>query len=110
MKLIIRRSQAEEKGVFGKHKGMKFVLSCRVELTPEEQDLITKYNLEDPKYSSVFPAVIKHTKESNEDKYEMEDITFLVGIEDKIKEDCENFKNLLKLMATYDGEDVIEFT
>ena len=46
MKLTIKRDQADVKGVFGGHKGMKFLLSYRVELTPEEQGLITRYKAE----------------------------------------------------------------
>ena len=43
MKLYIRRNQEEKKGLFGGHKGMTFLLSCRVELSSEESSLIEKY-------------------------------------------------------------------
>ncbi len=47
MKLIIKRDQKEQKGIFGGYKGMTFLLSSRVELTPDEQALIAKYKAED---------------------------------------------------------------
>ena len=47
MKLRIRRDQAEKKGIFGGHKGMRFSLSCRVEISEEEEKLIEKYKVND---------------------------------------------------------------
>ena len=47
MKLIIRRDQAAKKGLFGAHKGMRFSLYCRVEISPEEQNLIDTYKVYD---------------------------------------------------------------
>jgi hypothetical protein len=43
MKLLIKRDQKAQAGMFGGHKGMSFVLSYRVELTPEEKALVEKY-------------------------------------------------------------------
>ena len=40
---------------------------------------------------------------------EMKDITILLNNEDIIKRACEDFKTLLTVMATFGGEDVIEF-
>ena len=37
MKLIIKRDQKQEKGLFGGDKVMKFLMPCRTELTPEEE-------------------------------------------------------------------------
>ena len=46
MKLIVKRDQADRKGVFGGHKGMNFLLAFRVELTSAEQELVTQYRTE----------------------------------------------------------------
>ena len=43
MKLHIKRSQADVKGMFGGHKGVSFTLSLKLELSPEETSLIEKY-------------------------------------------------------------------
>jgi len=115
MKLIIRRDQKAKTGIFGGHKGMTFVLSCRVELTPEEKDLIAKYKAENepltyttdregrkiPKYfvSSLTAGITE----------EMQDITVLLNNEEAIKGACKDFKTLLEVMASFGGEEVIEF-
>lgn len=46
MKLLISRNRKAEKSFFGGHKGMTFILSYRVELTPQESELIAKYKAE----------------------------------------------------------------
>lgn len=43
MKLVIRRNQADMKGFFGGHKGVKFSLFAKADITEEEQALIRKY-------------------------------------------------------------------
>lgn len=115
MKLIIKRDQKARKGMFGSHKGMTFLLSYRVELTSEEKALVEKYKAGDctltyttrsdgtrlPKdtISSLMQSVTE----------EVEDITILLNNEEIIKDACKNFKTLLEVMATFGGEEVIEF-
>lgn len=115
MKLIIKRDQEAKTGIFGGHKGMTFVLSCRVELTPKEKELIAKYKAENepltyttdregkkiPKYtvSSLTMGI----------KERMQDITILLNNEEAIKEACKDFKTLLEVMSTFGGEEVIEY-
>lgn len=117
MKLIIKRDQKAQTGFLGGHKGMTFLLSYRVELTPEEKDLVAKYKVED--------KLLAFTSEKGEDikyiqKYttgslmrggaeEVKDITILLDHEEVIKHACKNFKTLLDVMATFGGEEVIEF-
>lgn len=114
MKLIIKRDQQVQKGIFGGHKGMTFLLSCRVELSPEEEALIEKYKVED--------YVLTYTKTSSGETRihsirslmqgateEAKDITTLLNNEEIIKDACKNFKTLLEVMATFGGEEVIEF-
>ena len=45
MQLVIRRSQADVKEVFGGHKGVQFSLYYRLVLTPEEDALVQRYQL-----------------------------------------------------------------
>ncbi len=42
MKLIMKRDQRDEKGVFGGDKGVTYIHTCRVELDPMEQELVSK--------------------------------------------------------------------
>jgi hypothetical protein len=46
MKLYIKRDQKAQTGLLGGHQGMIFQLSYRLELTPEEKALVSKYKAE----------------------------------------------------------------
>jgi len=117
MRLVIKRSQAEQVGIFGGHKGMKFLLACRVDLTPEESGLVTKYKAEH--------ELLTHIKIGDDVKqsgflfikdlvagksYECKNVTELLQAEEEIKKGCENFKTLLTVMTSFGGEEVIEFS
>jgi hypothetical protein len=114
MKLKIRRDQAAKTGVFGGHKGMRFSLSCRVEISPQEQELIEKYKVHDHALTwretdrGKIPGVTVRNLVSGYN-VELDDVATLLNNEDVIKEACKDFKNLLMVMATFGGEEVIEF-
>jgi hypothetical protein len=113
MKLIIRRDQSAKKGLFGGHKGMNFSLFCRVEISPEEQELIDKYKVQEH-------VLTWHEHESRQTPgltvqdlvqgktTEIGDVATLLNNEEVIKGACEDFKNLLLVMASFGGEEVIE--
>lgn len=114
MKLIIKRNQKEQKGMFGGHKGMLFTLSCRVGLTEDEKELIEKYKAEEQPltFKTVGNSQVPGLMIGNLVKgvnYELKDVTTLLNNEDVIKEACQEFKNLLLVMASFGGEEVIEF-
>lgn len=103
MELIIRRSQ--DKGLLG---GMSFILYAKVRLTQEEEDLVKKYKAH---------KEVLYTK--GEQRYTIgtllngvnekcKDIGVLLNNEQVYKEACEYFKTLLKVMASFGGEEVIE--
>ena len=115
MRLIIKRDQKAQTGIFGGHKGMTFLLSCRVELKPEEQALITKYKAD---YHPLTFTTDREGKTIPKDTVsslvqgtieEVKDITILLNNEEVVKKACENFKALLDVMATFGGEEVIEY-
>jgi len=115
MKLIIKRDQKAQTGILGGHKGMTFLLSCRVVLSPEEQALIAKYKAEN--YPITFgmndgQKVPRDTVSSltRGVTQELKDITVLLENEEVIKNGCLGFKRLLEVMATFGGEEVIEIT
>jgi len=115
MKLIIKREQAEKRGLLGGHKGMRFLLAFRVELTPEEKDLVTKYRAEDT------PLIFATDKAGNSyPKYTVknliqgsneiaDDVTILLNYEEELKKACQTFKTLLEVMASFGGEETFEF-
>jgi len=114
MKLIIKRNQKPKTGFFGGHKGMSFVLTCRVELTPEEEELVKKYRAE------YYPLIYEIKEGRKTPKYlvrqlingvteEADGVEVLLHTEEIIKKACKNFKTLLGVMAKFGGEEVIEF-
>uniref|UniRef100_A0A7V3KND1 Uncharacterized protein n=1 Tax=candidate division WOR-3 bacterium TaxID=2052148 RepID=A0A7V3KND1_UNCW3 len=115
MKLIIKRDQEAKTGLLGGHKGMRFILSYRVELTPEEQALVTKYRME------YYILTFKTDKNGNKIAFHtigslmrggtdtVDDVTILLNNEETLKNACQNFKTLLEVMATFGGEEVYEF-
>lgn len=113
MKLIIKRDQIEEKGLLlNKSRNVTFSLSCKVEVTQEEDALINKYQARD--YS------LKYYKDGSEKRlavsillqgivYELKDVRSLIELETMIKQGCEEFKLFLDVMASFGGEEVIEY-
>lgn len=118
MKLIIKRDQHNVKGFFGGDKGMAFQLNCRVELTPEEHELATKYRIKGmilakakqrpDKEVSAYDLITVNTL-LNGVSYTCRDVDHLLETESDIKRACEHFKLYLTVLATFGGEEVIEF-
>lgn len=114
MKLIIKRDQQAQTGVFGKHKGMSFILFCRIQLTQDEMSLVAKYKLEDHPLTYGTHEGNKIPKDTVRSLLEgvtdvVKDITILLNNEEVIKNACKDFKLLLDIMATFGGEEVVEF-
>jgi len=115
MRLVIKRNQNEQKGILGGHKGMSFLLSCKVELTSAEQDLIAKYRADKQ------PLAYTTTKKGDDVpavhiadlvrgiSYELKDVVTLLSTEEDIKNACEAFKTILVVMESFGGEEIIEF-
>lgn len=113
MKLTIRRDQSAKKGLFGGHKGMNFSLFCRVEISQEERELINKYKVQDHvltwrEYEGrQIPGLTVQDLVQGKTT-EIGDVATLLNNEEVIKDACQNFKNLLIVMASFGGEEVIE--
>lgn len=114
MKLIIQRNQRERKGLLGGHRGMSFILSCRVELTKDEQALIDKYQVgyytltyKEREGQQIPSLTIQDLLRGV--NYEIDDVGTLLNNEEVIKEACQDFKNLLVVMESFGGEEVYEF-
>ena len=119
MKLIIKRNQKAQTGIFGGHKGTIFILSYSVELTPEEQALVAKYRVEDYPLMKVTGAdvtmltdtiALMSLKELTHGRTEeLKDIGVLLNTEEVIKDACKGFKIFLEVMASFGGKEVFEF-
>ena len=117
MKLTIKRDQADLKGVFGGHKGVNFSLYAKADITNDEQKLIEHYKVGGYILASyILPIKGSENYEfhlsvnslTNGDKTTTGSISTLLELEEKIKEGCHNLKNLLEVMKTFGGEEVIE--
>jgi len=105
VKLIIKRDQ--DRGFMG---GMSFILEARVELTPSEQELVKKYKAhkqvlisKGDKYAYTIDSLINGLREK------CKDVSIMLENEEVIKDACKNFKTLLMVMASFGGEEVLEF-
>lgn len=114
MQLYITRNQEEQKGFFGGSKGFSFLLTCRVKLNEGEISLVEKYKQWD------IPIYSYQTVSNTTGTWSLRGITEgktlscagvmeLLGSEEQIKEACQNLKILLGVMATFGGEEIVEF-
>ena len=120
MKLVLQKDQ--KKGLTGK---VAFSIRAKAELTDEETSNIAKYKV---------GKTILYTNLSDRGKgvlgmisraalgleitindlvkgkmIECKDIYEMLALEDQMKEACKNFKQILNIMATFGGEEVLEF-
>lgn len=116
MKLILRRRHRDKKGILGVGRGIMFILYAKVELTPEEQVLVDRYKAQDiPLGEYNIGHTDVKTKVDVKDLlkgYETMDIPYvpaLLEFEQNIKDACLNLKNILTVIASFDGEEVIEY-
>jgi hypothetical protein len=116
MKLTIRRNQADVKGLFGGHKGVSFSLFGQCHVSEAEKALIAKYKVGEY-------VLAKYTIDTGREPLEftitvdgiiggktveMRDIQTLRGVEEQMESGCKNLKDLLLVMSTFGGEEVIE--
>lgn len=105
MKLIVKRDQ--DKAFLG---GINFKLFCKVELTPEEQQLVNKYKLQNEvltaKRDGSPDLTVNDLLRGVEEKLKSVDV--LINNEEAIKVACKSFKDLLIVSASFGGQEVIE--
>jgi len=114
VKLAIQRTQQDIKGVLGGHKGVSFTLSYRLVLSPEEQELVKRYKLEEYAVTwrtlqgdrmpddTIGNMVVGRTQT-------LADVTTLVKNENVVKDACDNLPVLFEVVRTFGGEEVIEY-
>lgn len=112
LKLIIKRDQNTKTGWLG--NTTKFKLDYRAELTPDEAALVDKYDVGSHpllfirKDGEQVPCLtVASLLRGQTDK--LEDVTTLLSTEENLKSACRHFRNLLEVMATFGGEEVLEF-
>ena len=114
MKLFLTRDQA--KGLLG---GVKFELSARVELTPDEADLVKRYKTDKevlvqkevkiPFTGKMLKFGLTIGSLTSGENFKCGDIGEILETEKNVKEACEAFKNYLEVMKNFGGQEIIEY-
>ena len=114
MKLIINRSQQAVKGMLGGHKGMSFTLSYRLQLTPDEQELVNDYKLMD--YPLTWTSVRGERMPDDTvgrlvggRSQTLGDVKTLLQNEEIVKAACDELTTLFDVVRTFGGDEVIEY-
>jgi len=114
MKLVISRNQRAMKGVLGGHKGVEFTLTYRLELSPEETELVARYKLDG------YPVTWRTIQGSRmpDDtianmvmgrSQTLTDVTTLINNEAVIKDSCDGLPPLFAIVRTFGGDEVVEY-
>jgi hypothetical protein len=110
MQLVIRRTQADAKGVFGGHKGVNFNLFYRLVLTPEETSVVQRYKLDMHVLSRSGAGTTETVGEAIRGVNQtVQSVDVLLNNEDIAKRACDSFYKLLLVAQSFGGEDVVEF-
>ena len=118
MQLRLFRSQRDQKGIFGGHKGVNFSLQYKLDISDEESGLIDHYKVGGfvvhkfkwGQTSDGTPLVNNiHVMELvNGGSLELRDFDEIVGSEDALIKGANNLKALLAQMRKFGGEEVID--
>jgi hypothetical protein len=114
MRLIVNRSQAAMKGMFGGHKGVQFTLSYRLELTDEERALVEEYRLE---YYPLTWRTVGTLREPDDmianmvtgRSQTLSDVTTLISNERIVKDACDALPPLFEIVRSFGGDEVVEY-
>jgi hypothetical protein len=114
VRLIISRRQQDVKGMLGGHKGVSFTLTYRLELTPEESQLVERYKLSD--YPVTWKSV-QGTRMPDDTIANMlvgrsqtlSDVTTLLNNESVVKDACDSLPTLFGVVRTFGGDEVIDY-
>lgn len=118
MQLRLFRSQSDQKGIFGGHKGVNFSLQYKLDISAEERGLIDHYKvggfiLHKFQWGRMTDGTPRTTNISvmdliNGGSLALSDFDEVVGSEEGIKQGARNLKILLAQMRKFGGEEVIE--
>ncbi|MHA7666821.1 hypothetical protein [Mycolicibacterium sp. HS_4_1] len=114
MRLVIQRSQNEIRGMMGGSKGFKFTLSCQLQLTQAELDIVQRYKLTEYPLtfvsfqgtqvpSDTIGKLLAGTSQT------VDDVETLLGNEETIKSACDKLPTLFEVMKSFGGTQVIDY-
>jgi len=110
MQLVIRRTQADMKGVFGGHKGVQFNLHYRLVLTQEEAALVQKYRLDMHILSKSGSGLVETVGDAVRGvNQSVQSVDVLLSNEATAKRACDSFYKLIQVAQSFGGEEVVDF-
>jgi hypothetical protein len=122
MKLSIERRQAIQTDRKGRSEGVRFELSCRLELDPHELELVERYSqfqypvamfdmntVRDYRPPKPEDMMIRLDQLMNGWQISTRFVTDVLEAEGLITGGCEQFKKLLLTFESYGGSEEIEF-
>jgi hypothetical protein len=110
MKLVIKRSQADMKGVFGGHKGVQFNLFYQLVFTPEEAQIVERYKLGFHTLSTRGNGLAETVNDAVRGvNQSVPSVEVLLQNENVAKRACDSFYTLLKVAQSFGGQEVVEF-
>lgn len=108
MQLVISRGQADQRGMFGGHKGVQFSLYYRLELTAEEHALVDRYRLVDHVLTRS-QAKIDTVRDAMQGVTEIVgSVEILLNNEKVVKRACDSFYRLVTVAQSFGGEEIVE--
>jgi hypothetical protein len=114
MKLVVRRSQSEKKGMLGGSKGFEFTLSYQLVLDAGESAIVDRYKLND--YPVTFRTV-QGTQMPDDTIGSMRQgtsqtvssVETLLRNEEVVKSACDKLPVLFSVVESFGGEETIDY-
>lgn len=117
MKVQVTKDQEDVKGFLGGHKGVKFKISVRAELSEEEINLVERYKLGEYILNTydvpigggqTFTCKLRINDVVQGAENTTEDVSLLLWLEEELVEGCRVLKALLKEMRDLGETKTIE--
>jgi hypothetical protein len=110
MQLVIKRTQADVKGMFGANKGVQFNLHYRLLLTQEENALVERYKLHSHILSQAGSGAVETVGDLLRGvSQSVQTVAVLLRNEEVAKRACNSFYSLILVAKSFGGEEVIDF-
>jgi hypothetical protein len=110
MRLSIKRSQADKRGMLGGHKGVTFTLACKVEFTSEERELLDHYKMWEYSLFTRGPGIpVTISTLAQGDTQTVENVEVLLANEGVVKRGLDQIPPLLEVLRSFGGEETIEY-
>jgi hypothetical protein len=110
VQLVIKRTQAGVKGMFGGNKGVQFNLFYKLVLTSEEAELVEKYKLGTHVLSQSGSGAIESVNDVVRGVTQsIQTVEILLRNEEVAKRSCDAFYSLILVARSFGGEEIIDF-